>query len=409
MRVAAGEPKKGSERGRIVKPREIRTDVHWVGAVDWDRRLFDSLIPLPQGTSYNAYLVKGTEKTALLDTVDPSKTGTLLQALEGTDELDYVVAHHAEQDHSGSLPVILERSPKAKVLCSPKAVELLQLHLHIAADRLQAVEDGEALDLGGRTLRFLHTPWVHWPETMCSFLEEERVLFSCDLFGSHLATSDLFADEVEVLLPAKRYYAEILMPFRAAVRKSLDKLTALDPAVIAPSHGPLYKRPDFILDAYRQWVDGAAKNVVVVPYVTMHGSTLALVERLAARLIEQGIKVERFDLAGADLGRLAASLVDAATLVAATPTVLTNPHPLMVSALYLVNSLRPPLKHLSLIVSYGWATNAVETAATLTGALKAELIPPVVIKGLPTAEDLSLVDGLAAAIATRHKDLDLTL
>ena len=131
-----------------MKPREIRPGVYWVGAVDWDRRLFDALISLPEGTSYNAYLVTGTEKTVLLDTVDPSKTGTLLQAMEGVSTLDYVVVHHVEQDHSGSLPVILARHPEAKVLCSPKAVELLQVHLHVPPERLQAVDDNETLELG---------------------------------------------------------------------------------------------------------------------------------------------------------------------------------------------------------------------------------------------------------------------
>ncbi len=392
-----------------MKPREIRPNVFWVGAVDWDRRLFDSLILLPEGTSYNSYLIKGTDKTVLLDTVDPSKTEVLLEALEGVHKLDYVVAHHAEQDHSGSLPVILARYPEAKVLCSPRALELLPVHLHVPADRLQAVDDQETLDLGGKTLRFLHTPWVHWPETMSTFLEEDRVLFSCDLFGSHLATSDLFADEGEVYIPAKRYYAEILMPFRPAVQRNLDKVAALEPGLVAPSHGPLYSRPQFIFDAYRRWVDGAPKNVVVLPHVTMHGSTLVLADHLASSLVERGIKVERFDLVGVDLGRLAASLVDAATLVVATPTVLTHPHPLAVSALYLVNALRPPLKHLSLLVSYGWATNVVESATALTGALKAEFLTPVVAKGLPSEQDLRQVEDLATLIATRHKDLDLAL
>jgi flavorubredoxin len=244
---------------------------------------------------------------------------------------------------------------------------------------------------------------------MSTYLEEDRVLFSCDLFGSHLATSDLFADESEVYMPAKRYYAEILMPFRPAVQKNLDKVAALDPVVVAPSHGPLYARPQFIFDAYRQWVDGPPKNVVVLPHVTMHGSTLALADQLATSLVERGVKVERFDLVGVDLGRLAACLVDAATLVVATPTVLTHPHPLAVSAMYLVNALRPPLKHLSLLVSYGWATNAVESATALTEALKAEFLAPVVAKGLPTEQDLRLVEGLAALIATRHKDLGLAL
>jgi flavorubredoxin len=143
--------------------------------------------------------------------------------------------------------------------------------------------------------------------------------------------------------------------------------------------------------------------------VTMHGSTLALVERLAGSLIDKGIRVERLDLAGTDVGRLAACLVDAATLVVATPTVLTNPHPLAVSALYLINSLRPPLKYMSLMVSYGWATNAVETATAITGGLKVERIPPVLVKGLPSEDDMRSVEELAVGIESRHKDLGLAI
>jgi len=389
-------------------PREVRPGVYWVGAVDWDRRLFDALISLPDGTSYNAYLVRGSEKTALFDTVDPAKTQVLLDNLQGVDRVDYVVIHHVEQDHSGSLPVILAKYPEARVLCSPKAVDLLITHLHVPANLLTVVGDGEEVSLGDKTLRFLHTPWVHWPETMSTYLVEDRVLLSCDFMGSHLATSDLFGREEEVLPAAKRYFAEIMMPFRAAVRKNLDKVEPLDLDVIAPSHGPLYGRPRVILDAYRDWVDGPPRNLVVIPYVTMHGSTLVLVERLTGALTERGVKVERFDLSSVDLGRLAASLVDAATIVAGTPTVLTNPHPAMMSALYLATALRPKVRFLSLVASYGWASNVVETVTSLTAGLKAEMIEPVLIKGLPRPEDLSLVDVLAATIAAKHSAADLT-
>jgi flavorubredoxin len=385
-----------------MKPREVRPGVHWVGAVDWDRRLFDALIPLPEGTSYNAYLVRGSERTVLFDTVDPSKTQVLLDNLQGVDRLDHIVIHHVEQDHSGSLPVILARHPEARVLCSPKAVDLLVTHLHVSADALTAVEDGEELSLGDKTLRFIHTPWVHWPETMSTYIVEDRILLSCDLFGSHLATSDLFGREEEVFPAAKRYFAEIMMPFRAAVKKNLEKVESLGLDVIAPSHGPLYRRPGFILDAYREWVDGPPQNLVVVPYVTMHGSTLALVEHLTDALTERGVKVERFDLSSVDLGRLAASLVDAATIVVGTPTVLTNPHPAVMSALYLATALRPKVRFLSLVGSYGWASHVVETVASLTAGLKAEIIEPVLIKGHPRPEDLRLVDELAATIAAKH-------
>lgn len=385
-----------------MKPREVRPGIHWVGAVDWDRRLFDALIPLPEGTSYNAYLVRGSKKTVLVDTVDPTKTEVLLANLQGVDRLDYVVIHHVEQDHSGSLPIILARYPDARVLCSPKAVDLLVTHLHVSADALTTVEDGEELSLGDKTLRFIHTPWVHWPETMSTYIVEDRVLLSCDFMGSHLATSDLFGREEEVLPAAKRYFAEIMMPYGAAVRKNLDKVEPLGLEVIAPSHGPLYGRPRFILEAYREWVDGPPHNLVVIPYVTMHGSTLALVERLTGALIERGVKVERFDLSSVDLGRLAAALVDAATIVVGTPTVQTKPHPAMMSALYLATALRPKARFLSLVGSYGWASNVVETVASLTAGLKAEMIEPVLVKGHPRPDDLALVDELAATIAAKH-------
>ena len=385
-----------------MKPREVRPGIYWVGAVDWDRRLFDALIPLPEGTSYNSYLVRGSEKTVLLDTVDPSMTAVLLDALQGVDRLDYIVIQHVEQDHSGSLPVILARYPEARVLCSPRAADLIVSHLHVREDALTVVGDGEELPLGDKTLRFLHTPWVHWPETMSTYVVEDRVLLSCDFMGSHLATTDLFGREEEVIPAAKRYFAEIMMPFRPAVRKNLDKVAALGLDVIAPSHGPLYPSPQLILDAYRDWVDGAPHNLAVIPYVTMHGSTLALVERLTGALVELGVKVERFDLSSADLGRLVASLVDAATIVVGTPTVQTNPHPAVMSALNLVTASRPKARFLSLVATYGWASNVVEVVSSLTSGLKAEMIGPVLIKGHPRAEDLILIDELAAGIAAKH-------
>ncbi len=390
-----------------MKPRELSAGVYFVGAVDWDRRLFDALIPLPEGTSYNAYLIEGTEKTALIETVDPSKTPVLMEYLREVERLDYVIVQHVEQDHSGSLAVILERFPEAQVLCSARAVDLVATHLHIAGDLIRVVADGETLQLGGKTLRFLSTPWAHWPETMSTFLEEEAILFSCDLFGSHLATSELLGREQEVYPAAKRYFAEIMMPFRSMIAKNLDKVEPLDARLIAPSHGPAYPRPRFIIEAYREWVGGPPHNVVLIPHVTMHGSTTIMVDRLTGALIDRGIKVERIDLQDVDLGRLATMLVDAATIVAATPTVITDPHPFMVFALHLANALKPKARFLSALVTYGWATNAVERIGSLTGNLKAELIEPVVVKGLPTEADLAKVDALADAIAAKHAEAGL--
>jgi len=332
-----------------------------VGAIDWDRRLFDSLIPLPDGTSYNAYLVKGSEKTALVDTVDPTMQDVLLSHLDqlGVERIDYVVANHAEQDHSGTIPQVLERYPEAKVVVTPRCKGMLIDLLMIPEERFTTVNDKETISLGDRTLEFIHAPWVHWPETMLTYLREDRVLFPCDLFGSHLATTDLYvADEGQVYEAAKRYYAEIMMPFRTTIQKNLEKIDGYVIDLIAPSHGPSYDRPEFILNAYRSWLFDEPRNLVILPYISMHASTRKMVEYLVAALAQRGVGVKQFDLTVTDIGKLAMALVDAATVVVGTPTVLAGPHPNVVYAVSLANALRPNIKFLSIIGSYGYPTSS---------------------------------------------------
>lgn len=388
--------------------RRISKSVSWMGAIDWDRRLFDSLIPLPDGTSYNAYLVRGSEKTVLLDTVDPAMADVLLSQLADVPKVDYVVAHHAEQDHSGTIPRVLERYPDAKVLTTPKGKGMLIDLLRIPESRVIAVEDGEILSLGDKTLEFIYAPWVHWPETMVTYLQEERILFSCDFFGSHLATTDLYAtDEARVYEAAKRYYAEIMMPFHRIIQKNLDKVCSRDISLIAPSHGPIYDRPAFIVDAYRDWVSGEPRNDVVLPYISMHGSTGRMVEYLVGALAERGVTVYQFDLAVTDIGKLAIALVDAATIVIGTPTVHVGPHPAVIHAVQLANALRPKVRFASIIGSYGWTSKAVEQIAALIPNLKVEVLSPVLCKGYPRESDLEALDELAAAIAGKHKEHNL--
>jgi flavorubredoxin len=391
-----------------VKARQITERVHWMGAVDWDRRLFDSLIPLPDGTSYNAYLVRGSEKTVLLDSVDPTMVDVLMFQLESIPHIDYVVAHHAEQDHSGAIPQVLQKYEDAQVIATPKGKEMLVDLLGIPAERVVTVDDGETLSLGDRTLEFVHTPWVHWPETMVTYLPEERILFSCDFFGSHVATTDLYVtDEARVYEAAKRYYAEIMMPFRKIIRRNLAKVEGREIDLIAPSHGPIYDRPPFILDAYRDWISDEPRNVVVLPYVSMHGSTRRMVEYLVSALAERGVTVHQFDLAVTDIGKLAITLVDAATIVIGTPTVHRGPHPSVFYAAHLANALQPKARFASIIGSYGWSSKAVEQIAGLIPDLDVEILDPVLVKGFPRAADLQALEGLAANIAQRHQNLGL--
>jgi flavorubredoxin len=394
-----------------MNPKEIRPGVYWVGAIDWDRRLFDALIPLPDGTSYNSYLIKGSEKTALIDTVDPTMEEVLvghLSQLE-VDNIDYVVINHAEQDHSGTLPRVLAKYPRAKVVTTPKCKGMLIDLLMIPEDRIIMVNDKETISLGDRTLEFIYTPWVHWPETMSTYLREEKILFSCDFFGAHLATTDLYAtDEGQVYEAAKRYYAEIMMPYRTSIQKNLEKLKDYAIDIIAHSHGPMYDRPEFILKAYHSWVFDAPKNIVVLPYVSMHGSTYAMVKFLVGALAEKGVTVKQFDLSVTDIGKLAMALVDAATIVIGTPTVLAGPHPIVVSAAFLTNALRPKLRFASIVGSYSWGGRTVEQLAGMLANLKVELLAPVYIKGFPKEADFKALDNLAATIAENHKQNGFT-
>jgi len=390
-----------------VNARPITSGITLMGAVDWDRRLFDSLIPLPEGTSYNAYLVRGSEKTALVDTVDPVKVDVLMAQLEAVDHLDYLVAQHAEQDHSGSIPAVLARYPEVILVTNPKAKELLQEHLDIPDERFRTVADGETLSLGNKTLRFIYLPWVHWPETMGTYIEEDHVLFSCDFLGSHRAQSGVFAERHIVMHGAKRYYAEIMMPFRSFVMKNLDKLAGMQIDMVCPSHGPVYKDPAFIMDAYREWAGGPPHNKVVIPFISMHGSTLKMVDRLTAALADRGVNVERFDLTTSDLGEIAMSLVDAATIVIGTPAVLTGPHPKTIEIAYLAGALRPKTQFVSIVGSFGWGQRIVEVLGGLIAPLKAELLTPVLAKGDPRAADMQAIDALADTIAAKHREAGL--
>lgn len=389
---------------------ELKPNVYSIRAIDWDRRLFDELIPLPEGTTYNAYLVEGSEKTALIDTVDPTKMDILMGSLtaSGIDKIDYIISHHGEQDHSGSIPAILARYPDAKVVTNAKCKTMLIDLLHIDEERFLTIQDGQTLSLGDKTLQFFDTPWVHWPETMVTYLAQDKILFSCDFFGSHLASSSLYVDDEPLAFEsAKRYYAEIMMPFRSIIRKNLEKVGKLDIEMIAPSHGPIHDKPRYILDAYKDWTSDNVRNEVVLAYVSMHESTRMMVEHFSKALIRRGIVVRQFNLAVTDLGRLAIALVDAATIVLGSPTVLTGAHPKAAYAAFVANALRPKTRFASIIGSFGWGGKMVEQLSGLIANLKVDVLSPVIAKGRPKDEDYLALDMLAERILAKHREIGI--
>jgi len=392
---------------------KVKDNIFAVSTIDWDRRLFDQLIPLPHGTSYNAFVIRASEKTVLVDTSYPPRTEEFLSNLEelNVEKIDYIVINHCEQDHSGALPKVLEKYPDAQVLASAKCKELLMSHLWIPEEKITAVDNTTQIQLGDKTLTFMISPWVHWPDTMFTYVPEDKIIFTTDFTGSHLATSDLFVrDECLVYESAKRYYAEIMMPFRAQVKKYTEQLANMVKEgkleIIAPSHGPLYDKPEFILDAYRDWSADEPKKEVIIPYVSMYNSTGKMVDYLTNKLMEKGIKVTPFNLTQTDLGELAVSLVDASTMIVGMPMVLMGPHPAAVYAATIVNALRPRLKYVSVIGSYGWAVQQGEKMDEQIKAfipnLKAECLTSVFAKGLPTEETFKKLDMLVEEVAAKN-------
>jgi flavorubredoxin len=385
---------------------EISEGVYWVGARDWNRRLFDALIPLPQGTTYNAYLVKGKNKAALIDTVNPGFEQELEERIgQLTDPkgLDYLIMNHAEPDHAGAIPHIMALSANAKLVTTAKGAKMAQVYYGVPEERVTVVKEGDTIDLGGKTLRFIDAPWQHWPETMFTYLVENKVLFPCDFLGFHTAYG-FYDDEVEEFVPfAQRYFGEIMMPFRKMGQQALEKISKLDIKLIAPSHGPIHRNPARILDLYRLWTAGETREKVVVVYVTMWKSTEAMVKAMVESLTGEGLEVSLHNLVYADLGDVARDLVDSRAIVLGTPTVLGGMHPLAIYAAHLVKALRPPLKYGAVLSSYGWGGGAVKQAAELLEPTKLEVVGALEINGPPTADDYAKIAELGRQLAAKIK------
>jgi flavorubredoxin len=387
--------------------REIAIGVYWVGVRDWDRRIFDALIPLPAGTTYNSYLVEGSEKVALIDTVNPGFEGELkgkLEQLGSWGKIDYLIMNHAEPDHAGCIPFVLEHNPRAKLVLGAKGAKLAKALFHVGEERMQLVQDGDRLELGGRTLRFIEAPFLHWPETMFTFLEQEKVLFPCDFFGSHHA-GGAYADEVPDLLAyAKKYFGEIMMPFAKNGRNGLAKLEGMEIRMIAPSHGPVHRDPEAIVDSYLSWTSGETVPKVTICYATMWQATKAMVDVFAQTLMQEGVDAQVYNLAVSDLASIAGDLVDSRGIVLGGPTVLNGLHPLALHAANVVRVIKPPAKYAALLSSYGWGGGAVKQALEVLAPLKLEALGAIDVNGYPTAEDLKKTEELARKMAQRVKE-----
>ncbi len=387
---------------------QLQDSIYEVGAKHPERRIFDCLVYMPQGTTYNSYYIKGQTHSALIDCVDPEKIEVLLANMKEIPEarIDYLILLHSEQDHSGSVYNVLSAYPKAKIVCTEKVKTLMAVHMHLSDERMLVMKEDDMLDLGGMSLTFYPIPFAHWPDNTMVRLMPQNILFSSDLFGAHYTEKETAKDpEAALAKNAKGYFAEIMMPFRRTIAKYVEKVAAMDPAVIAPSHGAIWLTPQAVLDLYREWTGDEVRKSVTLPFLSMHDSTRHAAELLAKRLRERGIEVQMHDLCKnpqsllIETGEMIFDLVDASAVVFALPTVLGGPHPAAVYAATVANAMMPKTKTIGFLCSFGWATKAAETMNALTANFKGKRLEALLFKGLPTEEDELKIRAYADEIA----------
>jgi len=276
----------------------------------------------------------------------------------------------------------------------------------VPPERIVMVKDGDTLDLGGKTLKFIDAPWLHWPETMFTYCLEDKVLFPCDFFGAHIAKSKLYDDEVgDIVLPeAKRYYAEIMMPFPVAIQRALDKVLNLELKMIAPSHGPIYRNPKRILDAYEKWALGPLSQKAVVIYVSMWGATETLVKVIVESVSAEGVDTVPYNLLVADISHVMRDLVDASAIVIGAPTVLNGAHPLALLATEIIRALKPRAKLVAVFGSYGWGRGAVKMIMDRLQQSGFQILETLEVRGPPKEEDIQKAVDLGKRVAQSVKE-----
>ena len=369
--------------------------INWVGYVDWTVRDFHGYRTV-HGSSYNSYLVQD-EKTALIDAVKAPYFQNLLDhvtAFTPLDKIDYIVCNHAEPDHSGALPAVVAACKNATLICNAKCKEALSLHYDISDWKIQVVKEGETLSLGKRSLRFYNTPMVHWPESMATYVPEEKILFSMDAFGQHTACSKRFDDQVplpEAIDSARTYYANIVMPYGKTVAAALKKLGALDIAMIAPSHGVIWRKNiATILKCYQDWMVTKAEKKVVVFFCSMWNSTRKMASAIAEGASSvPGVSVKLIDVTATHDTDTVTELMDCAAFAAGSATLNQGMMPEMARTMCYIKGLRPQNKKGFAFGSYGWAekgASAVDAILTEMGVEK--VMEPITSRFAPNAETL---------------------
>ncbi len=394
-------------------PIKVKDDIYWVGAIDWNIRDFHGY-STKRGSTYNAYLVLD-EKITLFDTVKKPFVGDLLhnliKVLGDPEKIDYLVVNHVEMDHSGALPEIIERVKPQKVFCSPMGFKGLKEHFHRDDWPLVEVKSGEEISLGKRKVKFLETRMIHWPDSMISYLPEEKILISQDAFGQHYATSARFDDEVrydELMQEAAKYYANIVLPFSPQVEKLLStvKEMGLEIEMILPDHGVIWRQHVAdIIAAYERWCTYQSEEYALVVYATMWHSTEKMALAIAEGLMREGVKVKVMNAGLEHRSDIMTEVLTARALVFGSSTLNNNLLPQMADVLTYVKGLRPRKKIGAAFGSYGWSGEAVKHINKFLEEMKAEIVHPGLrVKFVPTHDQLKECVEMGQTIARAVKE-----
>jgi flavorubredoxin len=388
---------------------ELKKGIYWVGAIDWNLRDFHGYTT-PKGTTYNAYLITG-EKIALVDTVKaPFFEEMLSRIREIIDpaKIEYVIVNHVEMDHSGSLPLLKQALPHIKVFCSPRAEEELRLHYGKELS-LSILKTGDVLDLGGKSLTFVETPMVHWPDSMVTYVREDKALLPNDAFGQHIASSERFDDQLgwDTILPeATKYYANIVMPYGAQVLKALDTLKGIEVGIIGPSHGIIWRNdiPELIT-TYERWAKGETEKRALIVYDTMWGSTEKMARAIYRGVAEEGIPTKLYRLSISDHSDIVAELLNSRGLLLGSPTINNGVFPRVAQFSTYIKGLRPKGRIAAAFGSYGWGGGAVKALTADLQASGMEVMEELQVKFIPDKESLSTCEELGRRVAQRIKGL----
>ena len=378
-----------------MKTYELAPNVWWVGALDPDLRIFDIIMRAEHGTSYNSYLVKGSQATAVIETVKNGFFDDFIANVKSLDDptrIKYIVLNHMEPDHSGSIGDLLKLAPEAKLVVSKTGEHFIKNILNYEPDLIK-VGDGERIDLGGKTLQFISAPFLHWPDTMFTYLAEDQILFDCDFLGSHYADPMLFGDLAsDFFNDFKYYYDHIMRPFKRYVLQALEKLDKYTLKVVAPGHGPVIREniADYI-KYYRDWsLANSEQNRAIIAYISAYGNTAQLARRIAAGILETGVAAEVYDLLETKAEDLVDRIEGSKGLMVGSPTIngdAVKPAHDLLSSLATLN-LKGKLG--AAFGSSGWSGEAIPNLENRLAALKFKVInstvKPVLI---PTEADLS--------------------